>query len=213
MITVRNLSLGYAGKKIIDNLSFTLHDGDFIYLTGKTGTGKTTLINALSGDIPVLEGDIIIDDTCLNDIPKAKRYQYKRQIGIVFQDYRLFPKKTVLENILYAGRLCVKDEEQLYKRAIRLLSLVGLQGKEDSFPSQLSGGEKQRVSIARALINDPVLILADEPTGNLDKDTTNGIFELFERINQTEGTSIILATHDIDAISRFPHPVLKINNI
>lgn len=211
MITVNNLSLDYKGDRIIDNLTFTLNDGSFMYITGKTGAGKTTLIKALSGEIPVKEGEIIVDDICLNKIPNSKRHLYKRQIGIIFQDYRLFKNKTVLENILYVGKLSIKDKELLYEKADKALSLVGLQNKSDAFPSQLSGGEQQRVAIARALVNDPVLLLADEPTGNLDKNTTYDIFRLLEHINKTEGTTIILATHNLDAIDKFPHPVLEIN--
>jgi len=188
------------GEVVLDDVSFTVNPGEFVCITGKSGVGKTTLGRLLIRDLSPTKGTVKIDGEDLalmktRDIPRLRR-----KIGFVFQDYKIILDKTVAENITYALEIAGYDSKKIPARIDQLLHLVDIPGKGDLFPSQLSGGELQRASIARAIAADPPILFADEPTGNLDKETSLEIFNLLKKINEA-GTTVIMATHDVTIIN------------
>jgi cell division transport system ATP-binding protein len=194
---------------VLNNVDFTLYKGEFVFLIGRTGSGKSSLMRVLYGDVPLTEGEGFC---CGFDLRKLKRGQVpylRRKIGIVFQDFQLLSDRTVNENLSFVMRATGwTDRKAMDARAQEVLEKVGLANKGYKMPHELSGGEQQRVSIARALVNDPELILADEPTGNLDPETTAGILDLLFAISQT-GRSVLMATHDHAQMHRFGSRVVK----
>lgn len=213
MIYIENLTCFYPKTKNgLSNISLLIENGEFIYLTGKTGSGKTTLLKALSKEIQIQKGSINIDGIDIVKLPKKKRHIFKRQIGVVYQDFRLLEYKTVFENLMFVADILKLEKEIAIQNAKEALTLVGLKEKENSFPSSLSGGEKQRVAIARAIMNSPRVLLADEPTGNLDNDTAEDIFRIFNKINEQYKTTIIFATHNMQLIQKYPQRTITIDN-
>ena len=177
------------------DVDLLIEDGEFVFLVGSSGSGKSTMIRLLLKEEVASEGNIEVDSINVGEISSRDLPEYRRGMGVVFQDFRLLPNRTVYENIAFALEVIGADEEEIEQRVPAVLELVSLEGKENRFPNELSGGEQQRVALARAVVNRPKLLLCDEPTGNLDPTTSLGIVKLLDRINRT-GTTVVMATHD-----------------
>ena len=200
MIKVFNLYKSYGGvSPVLSDISFDVQDGEFVFLTGQSGAGKTTLFKVLFGWEKFDRGQVLVGGINVSKLNEKNLYLLRRKIGIVFQDYKLLARKTVFENVAFAQQIIGADAKTARSKTWNALKSVGLAKKKDSYPSQLSGGEQQRVSIARAVVNDPELILADEPTGNLDSEISKEILAVFEKINQ-QGKTIIIATHSAEIL-------------
>ena len=200
MIKVFNLYKSYGGvSPVLSDISFDVQDGEFVFLTGQSGAGKTTLFKVLFGWEKFDRGQILVGGINVSKLNEKNLYLLRRKIGIVFQDYKLLARKTVFENVAFAQQIIGVDAKTVRSKTWNALKSVGLAKKKDSYPSQLSGGEQQRVSIARAVVNDPELILADEPTGNLDSEISKEILAVFQKINQ-QGKTIIIATHSAEIL-------------
>jgi cell division transport system ATP-binding protein len=200
MIKVFNLYKSYGGvSPVLSNISFEVKDGEFVFLTGASGAGKTTLFKVLFGWEKFNSGQILVGGINVGKLNQKNLYLLRRKIGIIFQDYKLLSRKSVFENVAFTLEIIGADAKTIRAKTWEALKNVGLVKKKDSYPSQLSGGEQQRVSIARAMVNDPELILADEPTGNLDSEISKEILSLFEKMNQ-QGKTVILATHSSEIL-------------
>ncbi len=200
IIDISGLSKLYArGLPALRELSMSVERGEFIFITGPSGAGKSTLLRLLLLQDRPTNGRIVVNGYDLSTLSRAQVQEYRRGIGFVFQDFRLIPAKTVLENVCFVAEVLGMTESQQKRRAFQVLKSVGLQHRMNAYPSELSGREQQRVAIARALTSDPSLLLADEPTGNLDPDLALEIMNLFREIN-AGGTTVIVATHDRDLI-------------
>ncbi|MFM1945725.1 MAG: hypothetical protein RL207_8 [Bacteroidota bacterium] len=211
VITLANAQIYQQDKLILKNVWFDLEETEFAYLIGKTGSGKSSLLKTLYGELPLVEGEGHVSEYNLKRITKKEIPFLRRKIGIVFQDFQLLPDRTVIENLAFVlGATGWKDKELIHKRALSCLQLVGIEQKANSFPHTLSGGEQQRVSIARALLNQPSLILADEPTGNLDPETSEEIMQLLIAVAKEEKTAILMATHDMNMVEKFPGRIIKV---
>ncbi|HYU30693.1 MAG TPA: cell division ATP-binding protein FtsE [Thermoanaerobaculia bacterium] len=198
------------GQTALDRVSFDIPRGQFVFLTGASGSGKTSLLRLIfRADVPT-EGQILVNGRNVSSIPPRKIPYLRRAIGVVFQDFRLIPRKTVFENVSYLPRILGVELTPRKKMAYQALRRVGLAHRLNSFPLELSGGEQQRVAIARALINEPEILIADEPTGNLDPDLSWEILRLFLEVN-LRGTTVLLATHDRDMIQRVGRRVLTLD--
>ncbi len=191
-------------------MSFALNRGEFAFIVGPTGCGKSTLIRALIREVAPADGQVLIAGRDINRLRKSRVPHLRRRIGTVFQDFKLLPNRTVYDNVAYALQVTGGGRGEIRAKVPEILRLVGLQGKIHNYPDQLSGGEQQRVSIARAFVNHPPLLLADEPTGNLDPETSIGIMQLLYRINRT-GTTVLVATHDRDMVDRMRRRVLALD--
>lgn len=211
VITLANAQIYQQDKLILKNVWFDLEETEFAYLIGKTGSGKSSLLKTLYGELPLIEGEGHVSEYNLKRITKKEIPFLRRKIGIVFQDFQLLPDRTVINNLAFVlGATGWKDKELIRKRALSCLQLVGIEQKANSFPHTLSGGEQQRVSIARALLNQPSLILADEPTGNLDPETSEEIMQLLIAVAKEENTAILMATHDMNMVEKFPGRIIKV---
>jgi cell division transport system ATP-binding protein len=209
VIEFKNATKQYGSRLVLDNVSLQIQGGEWVWLMGSSGAGKTTLIHALIGAIPLTHGDILVDGYNVTKFNKLALQEFRRKIGIVFQDYKLLPKRTVYENVAFAMEVCGYTDAQISHRVPELLEKVGLASARHHFPYQLSGGEKQRVAIARALIHKPRLIIADEPTGNLDAKTAEGIVRLMEKLH-TEGATVIFATHNSSLLHLVNRRVIRV---
>jgi len=209
IIEITNASLFQEGQLILSDVNFSAQKGEFIYIIGKVGSGKTSLIKTISAEIELKEGEGLVSDF---DLRKLKRKQIpflRRKIGTVFQDFQLLSDRTVYNNLLFVLKATGwKNKSEIEQRIKDVLEKVGLQQKEHKMPHQLSGGEQQRVVIARALLNDPEIILADEPTGNLDPETSEEIMRLLHEITTT-GRAVIMATHNYALLKKFPARTVK----
>ena len=194
----------------LKNITFEIEKGEFVSIVGKSGAGKTTLIKLLLREEDPTTGKVLFYNQDISQIPTKELPKYRQKIGVVFQDYRLLESKTVFENVAYAMEVVGAADEDIKRDVPRVLEIVGLEDKFDAFPKELSGGEKQRVAIARALIIRPEVIVADEPTGNLDPYHTKDIIDLLKRINEL-GTTIILATHNKEIIDRLRRRVITLD--
>jgi len=212
VIQLFHVTKSYDGgeRPALSEVSFRVAKGEFSYLTGRSGAGKTTLLKLLFAAETATRGQILINGKNTTNLSRRHIADLRRQIGVVFQDFRLVDRLTAAENIGLAVRVLGAGTAEARGRAERVLAYVGLQHKADALPPALSGGEQQRVAIARALVNDPMLLLADEPTGNLDPDMSLEILELFDRTN-ARGTTVVLATHDHGLIEKFPRSVLRLD--
>lgn len=212
MIIFENVTKDFGiGTPALQNVSFTIEPGEFIFLTGHSGAGKTTLARLITKEYHPSEGKIFFDGDDLEDIPRSKVHHHRRRIGVIYQDYKLLPDMTVRENIALALEILGKKKEEIDQRIQDLLQLVQLPEKDNLFPSQLSGGEAQRISIARALATAPSVLFADEPTGNLDPDNSKLIMQILNKVNQV-GTTVIMATHDEKIVTQTPHRVFVLRN-
>ena len=202
MIEVQRVSKTYArGVYALRDLSLFIGKGDFVFLTGPSGAGKSTLLRLLlRRDVPS-DGQLIVGGRNLAELTPRQVQAYRRSLGFVFQDFKLLQKKTLLENVAFVPRVLGIGASQQQRRTFQVLKWVGLQHRMSAYPAELSGGEQQRVAIARAIVNDPLIILADEPTGNLDPDLSLEIMNLFREIN-ARGTTVVVATHDRELIRR-----------
>ena len=212
IISLKNIDIYHKKILVMPQVSFTVKRGEFVYLIGRTGSGKSSILKTLIAEIkPQGEEANIIGYNLLNLKPKAIP-ELRKKLGMVFQDYQLLSDKTVIENLMFVLRATRwKDRNAMLNRCEEVLALVGLETKDFKLPSQLSGGEQQRVCIARALLNHPDLILADEPTGNLDPETAEEIFQIFHNINKS-GTTILMATHNLTVLDKFPSRTIKIDD-
>lgn len=198
MITAKNLFLTYDSKKnIIKDGEFFIENKEFIFIGGQSGSGKSTLLRALYGDVPIKYGDLFIDDVNLRNISKSKLQQLRKNIGIVFQDYKLINEWTIEENIMLPLRINGHTDEVCKDQANKLLKHIKLQHKKGSRPQELSGGEQQRIAVARAIAHNPKLILADEPTGNLDEYSAELVWDLLKGAKETLGVTVVVVTHRI----------------
>lgn len=212
IISVDHVDIHQEQQLILQDISFDIHKGEFVYLIGKTGSGKSSLLKTLYADLPLLQGQIKITGFQLETIKKTKIPFLRRKIGIIFQDFQLFYDRSVMENLVFVMKATGwKSKSKIKARIAEVLMKVGLDSAANKMPHQLSGGEQQRIVIARALLNEPLILIADEPTGNLDPEVADGIFKLFQSINRM-GTAILMATHNYQFIERYPYRVLKIDN-
>ena len=211
MIEFKNVSKAY-GKEFsaLNDVSFAIEKGSFVFLVGPTGSGKTTIFRLIIRDILPTGGQVVLGDWDIAKMPKGKVPHLRRKVGTVFQDLKLLMDRTVLENVILPLQFSGALEKQITEKASEILTQVGLDDKKDKFPLQLSGGERQRIAVARALIFDPEVILADEPTGNLDLQTSYQILDLLENINK-RGTTVFMATHNDALIGKANHRVISLS--
>jgi cell division transport system ATP-binding protein len=210
IITVYDATVVYPGGHVaLEHLSLEIARGEFAFITGPTGCGKSTLIKMLIRDIEPAAGTVQIAGKDINAMPHDRTPFLRRRIGTVFQDFKLLPNRTVYDNVAYALQVIGEPRSQIRRKVPEILRLVGLQTKIRNFPDELSGGEQQRVAIARAFVNHPPLLLADEPTGNLDPETSIGIMQLLYRINRT-GTTVLVVTHDRDMVDKMQRRVIAL---
>ncbi|EGO62316.1 cell division ATP-binding protein FtsE [Acetonema longum] len=208
MIYMGNVSKIYeTGAVALSNISVEIKSGEFVFVVGPSGAGKSTFIKLITREELPTNGQIAIGGHNLLSLNPAQVPYYRRQLGIVFQDYRLLPNKTVFENVAFAMEVIEATRSEIMHRVIHVVDLVGLRQKMNRYPQELSGGEQQRVAIARAIVNDPVVLVADEPTGNLDPDTSWEIARILEDINRS-GTTIIMASHDKSVVDKLRRRVL-----
>ena len=209
MITLENVVKSYPnGVGAINGISLHIERGEFVFVVGDSGSGKSTLIKLLLKELEPTEGTIRVNGVLLNRMKKRNIPKYRRKIGCVFQDFRLLKDRNVYENVAFAQRVIQTPTKEIKKNVPAMLSLVGLAEKYKSFPRQLSGGEQQRVALARALVNSPDILLADEPTGNLDPKTSMEIMKLLEEIN-ARGTTVLVVTHDQDIVNTMKKRVIR----
>jgi cell division transport system ATP-binding protein len=199
-----------SGDTGLDDVSFTVRPGEFVFLVGSTGSGKSTVIRLLIKELEPSSGTIRVAGRSLTDITRKKVPYYRRNLGVVFQDFKLLPNRTVYDNVAYALQVTGGSRKDIRAKVPDILRLTGLSTKLHNYPDQLSGGEQQRVSVARAFVNHPPLLLADEPTGNLDPETSIGIMQLLYRINLT-GTTVVVATHDNAMVDRMRRRVIELS--
>lgn len=212
MIEFLNVSKLYPGNSpgIVD-ISVKIPDGEFVFLIGPSGSGKTTFLRLIIRDLLPSTGNIIVDDISVNALTARTAYMLRRKIGIVFQDFKLLTDRTVYENVAIVSEILGKSHEEIEHGVMNVLELVGLHDKKNHFPMQLSAGEMQRAAIARAIVGGPKILLADEPTGNLDPQTSNGIWEILEEIHSLK-TTVIIATHNQDAVNKMKKRTLTIEH-
>lgn len=199
------------GTRALKGISLRIDDGDFVFLVGPSGSGKSTIVKLITAEIPPTEGRLMVNGYNLNAISPRQVPGMRRTLGVIFQDFRLIERKTVYENLTFVMRVAGASPREIRKRIPYVLQLVGLDQKVKNRPSELSGGEQQRVAIARALVNNPSVIIADEPTGNLDPQRSLEIMMLLERINEL-GTTVLVVTHEKGLVNRFSKRVVAIEN-
>ena len=209
ILFLRNVTIYQENKIILSNINLEVHHGEFLYIIGKTGSGKSSFMKTLYADLPLVEGQASIVDYDLASLKEDNIPYLRRKIGIVFQDFKLLPARSVKENMLFVLKATGwTDKEEMQVKIDEVLEKVDLKSVANQMPHQLSGGEQQRVAIARALLNDPELILADEPTGNLDPQTSVEVMEVLRKIN-ANGKTVIMATHDYALLMKYPSKTLK----
>ena len=213
MIEFRDVSKVYKtnGTKALNNVNIKIENGEFVFIVGSSGAGKSTFLKLIMHEEKPTEGEVIVNDYSSAKIKKKEVPYYRRTMGIVFQDFRLIPKMSVYDNVAFAMRVIGAKEKDIRKRVPYILGLVGLSQKARSMPNELSGGEQQRVSLARALVNNPRLIVADEPTGNIDPEMSREIVDLLTKINNS-GTTVVMVTHEHELVRRFQRRVIVIKN-
>lgn len=212
MINLSNVSKVYPnGSEGVKNISLQIDKGEFVFVIGSSGSGKSTLIKLLLKELDPTEGQITINNVVTNSITQSQVPYLRRNLGVVFQDFRLLPNKTVYENVAFAMQVIEAPSRQIRRNVTAVLSLVGLAKKAKSYPNQLSGGEQQRTALARAIVNNPPILIADEPTGNLDPDTAWDIMTLLDDINK-RGTTVVMATHAKDIVDMMQKRVVTLQN-
>ena len=213
MINFDNVSKQYKNSNTpaLDEINLNIEQGEFVFLVGQSGSGKSSLLRLLLKEEKPSSGIVTVDGINVAKLPNRKVPAFRRTMGIVFQDFRLLPGKTVFDNVAFGMEVIGKSKKEIKQRIPALLELVGLEEKAHRLPSELSGGEQQRVALARAFVNRPKLLLADEPTGNLDPSTSVGIMKLLDRINRT-GTTIVMATHDVAIVDQMRKRIVQMEN-
>jgi cell division transport system ATP-binding protein len=212
VIQLHSVSVIYNGNnRVLNGIDFHLDTGEFCYVIGKTGSGKSSFLKLLYRDVKPEKGLVYVADFDVTNLPEKKIPFLRRRLGIVFQDFQLLPDRSTFDNVAFALRVTGHGNRFIKNRVLEVLGDVGLSHKRNSMPNDLSGGEKQRVVIARALANEPRLLLADEPTGNLDPEASASIMELLQQINN-RGMAVLMVTHDYDTIRKFPHRTVQIEN-
>lgn len=209
VVRVKDVTIFQGQQPVLQGLTFDIEKGDFVFLVGRTGSGKSSLLKTFYADLPLRLGDINVAGHNIRGLKTKEIPQLRRKIGIIFQDFQLFPDRTVADNLMFVMRATGwRDSIKMKNRLVDVLMQVGLGSVEKKMPHQLSGGEQQRIVIARALLNEPKILIADEPTGNLDPEVSSGILKLFQQINRS-GTAVLMATHSYGLIKKFPNRVLK----
>ena len=209
---MKNVSMVYptSDTPALYDINLNINEGDFVFLVGASGSGKTTMIRLLTGELKPSSGEIIVNDYDMTKLKRSKLAKVRRTLGVVFQDFRLIEDMTVYDNVAFAMRVVGASSRQIRNRVPYVLDLVGLSGREDRFPRELSGGEQQRVAVARALVNNPRMIIADEPTGNLDPVKSLELMLLLEKINDL-GTTLLVVTHEKELVNAFTKRVVTID--
>ena len=208
----KNVEIKQQNKIILNEVNLKINQGEFVYFVGKTGSGKSSLLKAIYGDVGIRSGDIFFKEQTLKKLKRKKILELRRKVGIIFQDFQLLMDRSVADNLRFVMKATGWKGKKIINEGIeKLLVKVDMVDKADSFPHLISGGEQQRVAVARALVNNPELILADEPTGNLDPETSEKIMHLLKSVAEEEKT-VIMATHDFDIINKYPARVVKFNN-
>ncbi len=208
-VSFKKASKSFGSLMALDNISFDVKKGEFIFITGPSGAGKTTILKLILGEISPSSGEVVVDGVNVGKLESRYLPKFRQKIGTIFQDFKVLSGRTVAENVAVALAVIGLPESEWKERVEHVLKLVGLSRQIDLFPSQLSGGELQRVSLARALAVNPKIVLADEPTGNLDWDTSDNLMKLFEKING-EGKTVIMATHNLDIVKKYKKRVINI---
>jgi cell division transport system ATP-binding protein len=211
MITLKNVEYSFDARKVLDGVDLEISQGEFVFLIGATGVGKSTLLRLIYMDLPPRTGEVQVGDYSSSTIKQRQIPYLRRKIGVVFQDFKLFEDRSVFENVAFALHVTSSKKSTIKKRVLRVLADVGLSHKRNSYPHEISGGEKQRVAIARALVNEPFILLADEPTGNLDPESAIEIMQTLEEINN-HGTAVLMATHNYDLIKKLKARVVQIKD-
>ena len=210
IVELKNVNIYQSDALILENVNITVNKAEFVYLVGKTGTGKSSLLKTMYGDLTMREGEGIVAGFNLRDMNWKKVPYLRRNLGVVFQDFQLLTDRNVIDNLKFVLKATGwKDERLMSEKINDVLDKVGLKSKGFKMPYEMSGGEQQRVDIARALLNSPKLILADEPTGNLDPETSDEIMQLLFQISREYGTTVIMATHDYRVVNKFPARTLR----
>ena len=211
MIIFKNVSVKYGNNTVLKDVNLRIDEGEFVFIVGKSGAGKTTLFKLLTREITQTSGVIKVFNENISYLRNREIPYYRRKLGIIFQDFKLLSDRNVFQNIAFAQEVIGASTFNIKKRVNKILNLVGIRQKANKMPNELSGGEKQKVAIARAIINKPKLVLADEPTGNLDEISTNEIMNLLETINQN-GTTVVCITHDVHLVDRMDKRVIRIDD-
>ena len=213
MVEMNNVSMVYesSGTEALDNVSLSIKEGEFVFLVGPSGSGKTTLMKLITGEIRAKTGKVIVNDFDMRRIKRRKLPKVRRTLGVIFQDYRLIENMNVYDNVAFAMRVVGARRREIRQRVPYVLNLVGLEGREKRMPNELSGGEQQRVAIARALVNSPRMIVADEPTGNLDPVRSLELMLLLEKINEM-GTTVVVVTHEKELVNALSKRVITIDS-
>ena len=209
MVSLKNATIVNENNILFSDINFNVNSGELVFLIGKTGTGKSSLLKVLYGDLHINSGQGSIMGFDLTQLKENQIPKLRRKLGIVFQDFKLLPDRTVFENLSFVLKATAwKEKDKIKKRVSEVLEMVNVTSNDKKYPFELSGGEQQRVAIARALLNNPEIIIADEPTGNLDPETSNEIMQLFSKLHK-EGISLIMATHDYNMIVKFPGKIYQ----
>jgi len=211
MINLLNVSVSFNDRPVLDDVSLTVRPGEFVFLVGQTGSGKSTLLRLLYMDLPPTSGTVIVERYNSNHVREREKPRLRRLLGIIFQDFRLLDDRDVFDNVAFALHVTGAKGKEIKKRVLKTLAEVGITHLRNKMPDELSGGEKQRVVIARALVNHPTFLLADEPTGNLDPATSFDILRLLKEIN-TRGTAVVMATHNYELVRRLNERILQVKD-
>lgn len=211
VIKFSNVTVSYDYQTVLDDVNFSLENGEFTYLIGQTGAGKSSFLRLIYRDLLPDSGSVHVADLDVTSLPDKKVPYLRRRLGIVFQDFQLLPDRSVYDNVAFSLQVTGENKSYIKQRVLEVLGMVGLSHKRKNMPNDLSGGEKQRVVIARALANEPRILLADEPTGNLDPEASASIMELLKQINN-RGMAVLMVTHDYDTVKQYPYRTVKLEN-
>jgi len=209
VIALNNITVSYEHRVVLDDISFNLENGAFVYLIGQTGAGKSSFLRLIYRDLLPDSGSVQVADMEVTAMAEKNVPLLRRRLGIVFQDFQLLPDRNIYDNVAFAMKVTGEKKGYIKQRVMEVLTMVGLSHRRNNMPEDLSGGEQQRVVIARALANEPRILLADEPTGNLDPDASASVMELLEKINN-RGMSVLIVTHDYDTVRDYPHRTMKL---
>jgi cell division transport system ATP-binding protein len=210
VIALNNITVSYDHRVVLDNINFHLSNGEFIYLIGQTGAGKSSFLRLIYRDLLPDSGSVQVADMEVTAMAQRNVPLLRRRLGIVFQDFQLLPDRSIYENVAFALKVTGERKEYIKQRVLEVLTMVNLSHRRNNMPEDLSGGEQQRVVIARALANEPRILLADEPTGNLDPEASASIMELLQKINN-RGMAVLMVTHDYDTVRQFPRRTLRLH--